>query len=280
MKEIVFYGSFLVFPFLLFILYIKKSFIKNIFVILSIIFIYARFVEPQIITTKHTKLELGFTWSIALISDLHIGKYKNEVFLEKLVKKINTLPVESVFIAGDLTYYPEIEDLPKLFEPLKWINKPVYWVLWNHDVEKPGPKLREPLVELFNSYGFTHLNNDVVKVGGFTLIGLGDNWSGEDNTNLLDIPSPDDHVIVLTHNPDTTLKYTNNNSDLTLAGHTHWWQIRIPFLYKHVIPTTWSFDKWWSQEQYTYLYTSSWVWETALPMRLFNPPVIDIIQIY
>jgi predicted MPP superfamily phosphohydrolase len=65
------------------------------------------------------------------------------------------------------------------------------------------------------------LNNDIVEFDNFTLLGLGSNWNREDDTSLLQHYSQDENIIVLTHNPDTTLKYDNNNADLTLAGHTH-----------------------------------------------------------
>jgi predicted MPP superfamily phosphohydrolase len=45
---------------------------------------------------------------------------------------------------------------------------------------------------------------------------------------------PEEKVVVLTHNPDTTLNYANNLADLTLVGHTHCGQIRIPFLHEKI----------------------------------------------
>ncbi|MGB2110884.1 MAG: hypothetical protein ACPHY8_03075 [Patescibacteria group bacterium] len=60
-----------------------------------------------------------------------------------------------------------------------------------------------------------------MNLGTFTLVGLGSNWNREDDTSLLQEFTPSDNIIVLAHNPDTTLKYSNNVVDLTLAGHTH-----------------------------------------------------------
>lgn len=282
MYDCIIYGSYLVFPFLLFFLYYKKIniYIRVFFILLSLLFIWMRFIEPQIIITKHEKISVWFDTKIILIADLHLWVYKDENFLKKVVKKINRLEAESVFIAGDFTYNPEISDLKKIFAPIWDINKPVYWVLWNHDVEKPGPKLRDDLKNVLDTLWANYLNNNSVEFDNFTLLGLGSNWNREDDTSLLQNYSQDENIIVLTHNPDTTLKYNNNNADLTLAGHTHGWQLRIPSLYKSVIPTTWNFDKWLSQEPFTQLYITSWLWETALPMRFLNFPEIVVLELY
>jgi len=143
-----------------------------------------RFIEPQIIITKHEKINVWFDAKIILIADLHLWVYKDENFLKKVVKKINRLEAESVFIAGDFTYNPEISDLEKIFAPIWDINKPVYWVLWNHDVEKPGPKLRDDLKNVLDALWANYLNNDIVEFDTFTLFGLGSNWNREDNTSL------------------------------------------------------------------------------------------------
>lgn len=282
MWELVFYTSYLVFPFLIMILFfMKKEYLfRWFFTILSIIFIYTRFIEPQIIVVNETNINLWFNANFALISDLHIWIYKKEDFVEKLVEKINKLDVEQVFIAWDLTLNPNKKNIEKLFLPLKKLNKPTYWVLWNHDVQKPGPNIRKELIETLDSYWLHFLNNKEVNLWEFKLLWLWSYWWLEDKVKLLDNYSLDDNIIVLTHNPDTTSKFTNENADLTLCWHTHWWQIRIPFLYKKVIPTEWDFDKWLTKEENTLLYTTSGVWETWLPMRLFNFPVIEVIKIY
>lgn len=281
MHEIILYGSYIVFPIIFTCFYTNKipKLLRIIVIFLCILFIWVRFIEPQNISIQKTQIDLWFETKIALISDLHIWIYKDEKFVEKIVNKVNTLDVDTVLIAWDLTYYPKIEDLPKLFAPLWEINKPVYWVLWNHDVEKPGPALREELIKVLSDLGLHYLNNEEVQFEDYNLLGLWSNWNQEDQVNLLEKYSESDNVIVLAHNPDTTLNYTNKNADLTVVGHTHGWQIRIPFLYKKVIPTHGDFDKWLTQEENTLLFTTSGIWETGLPMRFLNFPVIDILEI-
>ena len=51
-------------------------------------------------------------------------------------------------------------------------------------------------------------------------------------------------TIVLLHNPDILQYYSPHAIPaLTLAGHTHGGQIRIPWLYKKTIPTDGDFDR-------------------------------------
>lgn len=281
-KDLIYYGSFLVFPLLVLLVCKRKklSMVSFIFLCLSFfLFIYARFIEPQIIITREIEIEAWFQSKIILTSDLHLGRYKWEQFLERVVKKINTLDADAVFIAGDLTYEPNISELGSLFAALHKIELPVYWVLGNHDVERPGPKLREQLVAALESENIHFLNNDKVDMWNYTLLWFGSHWNDEDDVTILDEFSEDDNVVVLMHNPDTLSKIEHNKSDLYLAGHTHAWQIRIPWLYKKVIPTVWNYDRGLSAESQWQLYISAGLGETWLPMRFLNPPVIDILQL-
>lgn len=291
-KITIFYLSFLVFPFLILLIFRLKNinkFVKIIWIIISLLFIDARFIEPNIILIKNTSINIWLNnldkkIKIALISDIHLGIYKKQNFLEKAVKKINKIEnLDYIFIAWDITYFDKSDtseniNLDILFKPFEKINKPVYWVLWNHDVELPWPNIRENLVNTFNKFWLNHLNNNTVKLDWFTLVWLWSFLNNEDNTSILNRFSKEDKVIVLTHNPDTISKYTNK-IDLTLAWHTHWWQIKIPFLYKYVIPTRWDFDEWLTREINTQLFITSWLWVVWLPMRFLNPPVIDVLEI-
>lgn len=281
LAETIYWGSFLVFPFLVLLYYKRYKIHRAIMIILlllSISFIWSRFIETQIITVKETNIEAGFSANIALIADSHLGVYKSKKFLERVVEKINQQNIDYVFIAGDFTYEPNPNELDQLFSALKNINKPVYVVLGNHDVQRPGQPIREDLVKVLKNNNLIILNNDIAVLNDFVLVGLGDAWIEEDNVSILENINTDKSVVVLTHNPDTTSKYTNTNADITLTGHTHCGQIRIPFLYKYAIPTEGNFDKGLTNEPLTKLFITCGLGEIGLPMRLFNPPVIDILK--
>jgi predicted MPP superfamily phosphohydrolase len=282
MKELIYYGSFLVFPCVWIIYLFRKKipFFLYIWLWLTcLLFMYARFIEPQIILIKNTQIDVWFESKIALIWDIHLWKYKWKVFLDRLVKKLNELDVEYVLIAGDLTYEPEKWDLQELFWAFKNLKHETYWVLWNHDVERPWPNIRSELISVLDNEKLYFLNNDIVELNNFTLAWLGSNWNNEDDASILWQFNITDDIVVLMHNPDSLEKFPESISDLALAGHTHGWQIRIPILYKKVIPTLWSYDKWYTQEKKSKLFITSGLWEVWLPMRFLNPPVIDVINL-
>ncbi len=199
--------------------------------------------------------------------------------MDAIVEKLQNLDVDMILIAGDFTYWPDKDDIPYLFESLGLLEVPVYAVLGNHDVERPGEFLKDVLVPTLENNNVMVLQNHYVELPEFTLLWLGSHMNGNDDISLLDNYSTGDNVVVLTHNPDTTLRYTNNIADLTLAGHTHGGQIRLPFVYKRVIPTQWDFDRDLTQEKNTQLFVTAWLGMTWLPMRLFNPPVIDVLHL-
>ena len=108
-------------------------------------------------------------------------------------------------------------------------------------------------------------------------------WAEDDELTLLNDYSKEDNLVVLTHNPDTTLDYkTNHYPDLTLAGHTHGGQVRIPYLYKKIIPVRG--DVPWDQGLYKFkehkVFVTSGIGEIGLPLRFLIPPAIDIIELY
>ncbi len=278
-KFFIYYGSWLVFPLLYW--FIKKRWI--ILILLSFLFIYVRFVEPKLLFVNHYKIETGFKAKYALIADVHLGIYNDASILERTVDKINQLDVEAVMIAGDFTYEPQFDDMKHLFVSLVKLKVPVYAVLGNHDCERPGPAIRNELEKVLTQLGVHVITNKAIKLNDITILGLGSHWAKDDQVSLLDQYNKDDKVVVLTHNPDTTLDYMpNHHPDLTLAGHTHGGQVRIPYLYKKVIPV--SGDVLWDQGLYELkegkVFVTSGIGEIGLPLRFLIPPVIDVLELY
>lgn len=286
------YAWLLVFPFLIFLgyKYIKhknKSWKIHIwyflYFILSISFIYARFIEPQMIVVKHKEIQTGFQARFILISDLHLWLFKNEKFLEKIISKIQQQEnIDGVLIPGDFTLViNENADLNTLFAPFSKLNIPVFATLGNHDTMRPGPNISQKLRNALETNKIIVLNNEKSQLlsKNIQILWLWDNWSNDDKTEIISEYSIEDNLIVLAHNPDTTLKYTNNIADLTVSWHTHWWQIRVPFLWKKVLPVKWNFSDGYYEDNGIKLYITSGAWEVWLPLRFRIPPEIVILDL-
>ncbi len=289
--ELIYYLSYISFPFLIYLLYIlikkreyKKlstnSFALYLFIFGTVLFIYSRFIEPNMIYINKIEIDVGFKGKLVVISDTHLGIYKGRGFLDRVVNKINEIEdVDATIIAGDLTYHADDEQLEYLFEPLKKIKSPVFVVFGNHDYLGPNPpnlkKLREAVSK--NSAIFLENSVDFLKTKNIKIVGLGDKWSRNDDISVLEQFSNSDNIVVVTHNPDTTIKYSNKIADLTISGHTHGGQIRIPFIYEKFIPSEFKFNKGFYNTKNGKLFVSSGVGEIGLPMRFLVPPTIDVL---
>ena len=250
-------------------------------------FVWMRFVEPNWITRQETAIAIGAPARIVLVSDLHLGAYKGADFVERVVEQINAERADCVLIAGDFLYAPRLP-LDPLFAPLKGIKLPVYAVLGNHDRNEFGPSLTEAReIELVDQAlqraGVRLIENQIVNCGGVAVAGIGDRWSGREDARVARAYKGGKPLVALTHNPDTAPDLNAPAVKLVLAAHTHGGQIRIPWLYKKVLPVSGPFDAGLHapiKPGDPPVFVTTGLGETALPMRLFNPPVIDVLQLH
>lgn len=287
-KQCLFYGSWLAFPFIAWLLWRMRRPGRRLILALplaaSLVFVWARFVEPQTIVVRETTLSgTGANVDLALVSDIHLGVYKGSGFLERLVARLDALPVQAVVIAGDLTYEPGDDSLETLFAPLARLKPPAYAVLGNHDQQQPGPDIDAALRSALRTHGVQVIEGRFVEGAGWRLAGLGDRWAHKDDPAFLKAAPSPLPTLVVAHNPDSAMGLSPGDAAILLAGHTHGGQIRIPWLYRHVIPTEHDFDR---GEQFALtrdgrvrVFTTSGVGEIGLPMRLLNPPVIDVLHL-
>lgn len=289
----IYYASYLIFPFFILMGYLffkKKKFKERlaaiVLMILSVFFIYARFVEPKLLRIKYEKMPIQNLSGIkiAVFSDLHLGQYHHGVPLKKVVEKINGLDVDAVFIPGDFLFYMDKEDIENELRELGNFQFPAYAVTGNHDERRRNEPIKHLVSGVLEKYGIIVLDNEIrkIKIKGkdITLIGLGDLLGSATDFNLLaKAKGYGDSTIVLAHNPDSVYYFPEGaRADLVISGHTHGGQIRLPFIYKYAIPTRYSFDQGFYDINGIRLYVTPGIGMTGFPLRFRVPPEIDVIE--
>lgn len=262
--------------------------------LIVVICIYARFIEPRWLTVNNVEIDLtpdgydGPTTRIrtAVFSDTHYGIYRNVMPLHRLRKRIEREGADIVFIPGDLTNHLSPYELEEAFGDFQNFTQPVLAVLGNHDYGLPGWIMPDEIARTISRYGVQVLENQstTVTIGDITLkvTGLRDHYAGTADYDLLAAPEVDTEGphIVMAHNADAAHEYPHGCvADLTLSGHTHGGQIRIPFLYPRFIPTRHRFDQGLYHANGYKVYVSSGTGMDVLPARLFIPPCIDLLTL-
>lgn len=284
MKEFItfsiFYGSFLAFPFLTGMIWLfwkkKHQVATGFLILLSLSFIWSRFIETQRLVVREVEGPANFV----LISDTHLGQYKGAAFFTRVVEKTNELNPDFVLIPGDFVYSINPEDIDDIFAPFADFNMPVYAVLGNHDMAPAGELLDSTLSDILANYGVTWIDNATVIDENIQILGLGELWNGETELATFNELQEEFINIAVIHNPDAAYEFPENSLDLIVAGHTHGGQIRIPLIYKWVIPCEydWGPAQGWFEVLGNPLYITSGLGEIGLPLRLFNPPEIVLFQ--
>ena len=256
------------------------------FTLAFIIYPYVRVIEPNIIKVQATDIEIGFKGKFVLISDPHVGSFTGAGFMKRVVNKINEIEdVDAVIIAGDLAHEP-LTDMVELLAPLKDLKYPAFAVLGNHDTGDPGPDIADEVENALVQNGVIFLDNTSVKLEDLNIeiLGLGEYWDDNADITKLEDFNEEDNLVVIAHNPDTVYLYKDNIPDITLSGHTHGGQVRIPFLYKYMtkylLHSEYDFDQGYYSTKKGKVYVSSGLGMSGLPFRLGIPPVIDILNLY
>jgi len=193
----------------------------------------------------------GFT--IAHLSDFHIGKLTRGKVLDEIVATTNRLDVDLILVTGD-SINMALEDLPKAFELFRAMKSRhgLFVCEGNHDlienhlgfesaVESSG------LPFLLNQSAMISVNGQAVQIIGLRW-GEGMGRSHESISSLWDdalqrllaMRSPGDFTILLAHHPAAFDAAAAAGIPLTLAGHTHGGQLMLtptigfgPWLYRY-----------------------------------------------
>lgn len=234
----------------------------------------------------------GQRLTIAVIADLHAGgPNMGATRVRQVVDAANTLACDLVVLLGD--YFATHRFVTEVVPPAVWaaelarLRAPlgVHAILGNHDWWHGIESTRAALAQV----RIPVMENDVVLLGAggrrFWLAGLGDQLAYrlghsrfrgvDDLPGTLKKISTADPVILLIHEPDIFTEIPDRVS-LTLAGHTHGGQIRLP-----LVPPFWAPSAYGARfayghivEQGRHMIVSGGLGTSQVPLRLGMPPEI------
>ncbi len=234
------------------------------------------------------------TISIALVSDLHLGRLKGREWLAHLVQVVNREKPDLILLAGDFVYKADPERLGHTLWPIKDLQarRGVYAVFGNHDYGVPhGEDQSSLLARLLPQYGVDVLYNEAVQLEeGLYLLGLDDLWTERSNWAKASANLPlESQWIICAHNPDTVVMMNpegpleegvpfpanRRRSPLWLCGHTHGGQVIPPWLRRisHL------FDRGLYQEQGGKVFVTQGAGEVGASLRLTSQSEVALLEV-
>ncbi len=272
----------------------------------TLILIWGSFIEPQLILI--TRLSISLTkkvcpFTIAVLTDIHAGPYKKTSFVERVVQKTIQLNPDIVVIVGDHTYNGFKTDTQEIeyLAPIQKLTQrfPVYAVHGNHEYGLSNlitthPKqmrfadVSEHNAQVLTSYGVVYLQNETreIEINGQKIIFFGGDeaWSGNLDYSSLTSTDPNIPKIALVHNPGYLYLPHPPSIDLTIAGHTHDGQIRLPIIgplakADDTLPKKFYSGLHEPERPGEYLFVSRGLGESEPRARLFSPPEIALLTI-
>jgi hypothetical protein len=251
---------------------------------------YAGWVEPRRLVTVHRTLQLP-RWPasldglrLGLLSDLHSGAlHAGPDAIARAVARLNEEAPDATLLLGDyIDAHPlwggrvrpeEIaQELARLEAPLG-----VFAVLGNHDWKQAGDRMWTALQHA----GIEVLENRVMHTGDLYVAGLADLRARRPDLPgaLAGVPAGAP-VVLLSHDPDV-FPYVPDRIALTLSGHTHGGQVAVPYLRRFVIPSRYGerYARGHVVEDGRHLYITSGLGTSGLPVRLFAPPEVVVLEL-
>lgn len=251
---------------------------------------WAFYYEPSKLEIHRYEIALS-TWpaeldgfEIALLSDLHVGSpYYGLETLGDVVERVNAEEPDLVLLAGDYVIHGVLggdfvppEDIASVLGELE-ARHGVYAVLGNHDWWLDGPRVERALVES----RIPVLDDEAVPIDGFWLVGLGDFWEDRpDVASALEPVEGEDPIVAFTHNPDVFPELPTRVA-LTLAGHTHGGQVRLPFVGALVVPSQYGdrYAEGHIVDNGRHLFVTSGLGTSIIPVRFRVPPEVAIVRL-
>lgn len=219
------------------------------------------------------------SFHVAHISDIHYGSIGHTP-CESLAEKIVSLNTDALVITGDtlssmkglekLSYLIEQCALPCFCVPGNW----EHYIEWTADDQK----------RFYNKIGVEFLLNRNTFAGfgtGINIVGVDDPFTGfDDLEKAMKGCRPHKPVLLLGHAPLIANHASFRNVDITLSGHTHGGQVRLPLMGALLTPPgSDGFEMGLYRVNRMKLYVNRGIGTCILPLRFLCPPEITLFTI-
>ncbi len=263
-------------------------------IIAFIIYIYSRFIEPEMLSIHYENISSPYVAQksnikILQFSDIHLSDYFDIEDLNRVVDKINGEHPDIVVFTGDLIdHYNDYNykgDIDKIWGALKRIDAPLgkFAVYGNHDYGGGGEKAYSTIM---SKGEFTILVNERIKLDRYKLniVGLDDSIFGNtDKNKLIDYIDKDLYNLVISHEPDIIDSLLELSIDLFLSGHSHGGQVNVPIVSTNMLPPLaenytrgiYRFEN----HRDTLLYVNVGIGTSQVPLRFMSVPEISVFTL-
>ena len=244
--------------------------------IVFVLFIWAFYIEPNLLMVKHYTVKNLDSKKIVFISDLHIAKY-DKARLVRIVNAVNELKPDLVLCGGDFIKGHNGKttlQIEEQSEVLKKIKAPIVTVLGNHDSWYDKYRVKTALEKI----GITVLMNSNTKIGNLSIAGVEDLQTSVPKVDAA-LENTDSPRILLSHSPDIYYD-VKQDVDLILAGHVHGGQVQFPFIGAIVCPSIYNtkFSGGDYKETQNRMIVTRGLGTSILTVRFFNIPEIVVLE--
>lgn len=239
------------------------------------------------VTRHQLALPIREPLRVVQLSDLHYGPYIREGSVQNWVAQAQAENADLIVLTGDVVDRWLRRPLTPLVEVLSGLHAPlgVWACLGNHDREHFGFADMDVLARTLAEAGITLLvNQGALARDDLYLAAVDDLSSGRSDLEaaLRDAPGGV-ATLLLCHQPDFFPEMTAH-VDLTLAGHTHGGQVRLPFIGTPVTSSSYGerYLEGWApppDARFGKGYVSRGLGVSLLPLRLNCPAELAVFDI-